>query len=72
MIAVLFYLDGGALAAVLELEGLCVVGVVAADGLAFVDLSDEFVDGENVKILAEEVENQPIANLLEPAETVRL
>ena len=68
----LLSLDGGALAAVLELEGLGVVGVVAADGLALVDLPDELVDGEGVEVLAEEVEHQPIADLLEPAETVRL
>lgn len=69
----LFSLDGGALAlVVLELEGLGVVGVVAADGLALVDLPDEIVDGEDVEVLAEEVEHQPVADLLEPAEAVRL
>ena len=69
----LFSLDGGALAlVVLELEGLGVVGVVAADGLALVDLPDEIVDGEDVEVLEEEVEHQPVADLLEPAEAVRL
>ena len=72
MIAVLFCLDGGALSAVLELEGLGVVGVVAADGLALVDLPDELVDGEDVEVLAEEVEDQPVADLLHPAQAVRL
>ena len=70
--AVLSCLDGGALAAVLELERLGVVGVVAARGLALVDLPDEVVDGEHVEVLAEEVEHEPVADLLGKGEAVRL
>ena len=49
----------------LEFEGF---GVGVVPGLGFVEMPHELIDGEGVEVLADEVEHEPIADLLQIAQ----
>ena len=62
-------LDLGGLGSGLHLEGL---GVGVVPGLGLVEVPQEVVDGQHVELLGDEVEDEPVAELLHVAKGVGL